>query len=126
MYSDARSNVNPMWGDSTREHRSDRLSYRRRVRASNSPLYLWGSANITPPIQFPVALVFHMRNDELGQPVTFGTTPPGVSTSIGTLQPGECVSIPLQTMSGPTTAGISGIWASCQTTVTTITCFIKT
>jgi hypothetical protein len=114
------------WDHAPRGYEWDHLSYRVRVRASNSPVYLWGSAQITSLITFPTALLFHFINDPVGQPITFGTTPPGAATPIGTLQPGECVSIPLQPIAGQTTGGIAGVWASCQTTVTTIRCFLKT
>jgi hypothetical protein len=94
-------------------------SYERRVRGASTPPsnYLWGSAGITnniPPFDKP--LILHIRNDLFGDAVTFGTLASGVQTEIGTLQPGECVSIPLQ--------NISGVYATCPTE-SVIACLIR-
>jgi hypothetical protein len=89
-------------------------SYERRVRGSRPPTYLWGSDQIANNISFDKALIIHIRNDVFGQPIQLSTTT-SVSTSatsttaattttaatlVGTLQPGECVSIPVQNISG--------------------------
>jgi hypothetical protein len=78
-------------------------SYERRVRVApqtqppTPPTFLWGSAGIHNDITFDKPPILHIRNDLFGDVVTFGTTGSGgVQTPIGTLQPGECVSIPLQ------------------------------
>jgi hypothetical protein len=78
-------------------------SYEVRVRGT---MYLWGSAGVTKNLNFDKPLLLHMRNDVFGEAVTFGTqVASGTQTTIGTLQPGECVSIPVQ--------NISGVFASC-------------
>ncbi|MGO8794715.1 MAG: hypothetical protein ACLQLC_07830 [Candidatus Sulfotelmatobacter sp.] len=84
-----------------------------RVRGTAAPgMCLWGSAGITQntPIQSTVLLT--IRNDKHGEIITFGTQVAGgtqgkqpTQSVIGTLQPGECFSIPIQ--------GISGIFAYC-------------
>ena len=93
-------------------------SYERRVRGlpPGDPLpftFLWGSAGITNNITFDKPPILHIRNDLFGDAVTFGTTASGPTrTEIGILQPGECVSIPLQ---GATGQGITGVYATCPT-----------
>jgi hypothetical protein len=80
-----------------------RLSYEVRVRGT---LYLWGSAGITQNTSYTSPLLLHIRNDEHGEVVTLGTqVAAGTQTTYGTLQPGECYSIPIQQ--------ISGVFASC-------------
>jgi hypothetical protein len=79
------------------------LTYEVRVRGK---MYLWGSAGITQNITFTRPIVLHLRNDMFGEVVTLGTQiADGTQTTIGTLQPGECVSIPLH--------DISGVFATC-------------
>jgi hypothetical protein len=86
-------------------------SYVVRVRGTpTTPTYLWGSGGVTvtPPTTFDKPLVLHIRNNVFGQSVTFGTQAGGASgpfLAIGTLQPGECYSIPIQS--------ISGVYATC-------------
>jgi len=78
-------------------------SYEVRVRGT---MYLWGSAGVTENITFDKPLLLHIRNDAFGEVVTFGTqVASGTQKTIGTLQPGECVSIPVQQ--------ISGVFATC-------------
>jgi len=80
-------------------------------------MYLWGSAGITQNITFDKPLVLHVRNDVFGEAIGLGTqVASGAQTTIGTLQPGECVSVPLQ--------NISGVFATC-TTESTVACLIK-
>jgi len=97
-----------------------RASYAVRVRGSlpTSPdtTYLWGSAGITKDITFSKPLLLHIRNDAFGEPVTFGTVASGAQTKEGILRPGECVSIPVQ--------GMSGVYATCELESTVI-CLIK-
>ncbi len=70
-------------------------------------MFLWGSGGITANIPFMRPLVLHMRNDLFGEEITFGTrVASGTQTTIGTLQPGECVSIQMQ--------DISGVFATCK------------
>jgi hypothetical protein len=117
------------WEDAACDHRWDHLSYRVRIRATGGAVYLWGSAGIAQAIAFPTAPLFHVRNDELGEPVTIGTAIGANTTLIGTLQPGECVSIPVQNITGiyaawPAAAG--GPPVALPSAETTVSCFIKT
>jgi hypothetical protein len=78
-------------------------SYEVKVRGT---MYLWGSAGVTRNIKFDKPILLHIRNDLFGEVVTFGTqVASGTQTTIGTLQPGECLSIPVQ--------DISGVFATC-------------
>lgn len=88
-------------------------TYKVRVRAT---MYLWGSAGITQNITFDRPLILHIHNDIFGEQITFGTVAGGTQTKIGTLQPGECVSIPVQ--------GLSGVFATC-TLESVVSCLIK-
>jgi hypothetical protein len=89
------------------------------------PQCLWGSAGLLENITFPKPLIMHIRNDLFGEPVTVGTQvvsgpppSPPTQTTIGTLQPGECISIPIQ--------GYSGVFANCaNATESTVHCLIK-
>jgi multidrug efflux pump subunit AcrA (membrane-fusion protein) len=105
-------------------------NYERRVRVypPTSPIYLWGSAGITQAITFAKPPNLHIRNDVFGQPILLSTTAPATATTpstttvLGTLQPGECVSIQLQ--------NISGVTANCQPAPgeppeTTVACIIR-
>jgi hypothetical protein len=82
-------------------------SYERRVRGDTPPIYLWGSAGITQGIAFDKPLILHIRNDLFGQPISLSTVASSSATPVvvGRLQPGECISIQLQ--------NISGVFASC-------------
>ena len=91
--------------------------YEVRVRGTIPPAYLWGSAGITGNIKFSKPLLLHMHNDVFGEAVTFGTqVASGAQTTLGTLQPGECISIPMQ--------DISGVFATCELE-STVACLIK-
>jgi hypothetical protein len=80
-------------------------------------MYLWGSAGITQNLKFARPLVLHVRNDPFGEAITVGTqVAAGAQTSMGTLQPGECVSIPVQ--------DLSGVFATCALE-STVNCMIK-
>lgn len=69
-------------------------------------MHLWGSAGITKDIVFDKPVLLHIHNDLFGEVITFGTRKAsGTQETIGTLKPGECVSIPI--------GGISGVFASC-------------
>jgi hypothetical protein len=96
-------------------------SYEVRVRGTErDPTYLWGSAGITENISFDKPLVLHIRNDVFGEAITLGTqTASKARKTIGTLQPGECISIPVQ--------GISGVYAICtpESNESTVACIIK-
>jgi hypothetical protein len=87
------------------------------VRVRGTTMYLWGSAGITKNITFDKPLLLHIRNDVLGDNVTLGTqVAAGPQTTIGTLEPGQCVSIPVQ--------GISGVFATCPSE-SVVACLIK-
>jgi len=86
-------------------------SYELRVRGT---IYLWGSAGMSRDLTFQQPLHFHIRNDVFGEPVTIGTqVASGDRTSLGTLQPGECVTIPLQKLSGVFATCALGSSVSC-------------
>ena len=69
-------------------------------------MYLWGSAGVTQNIKFDKPLHLHIWNDVFGDVITFGIqTASGSKTTMGTLQPGECISIQVQ--------DISGVFATC-------------
>jgi hypothetical protein len=84
--------------------------------------FLWGSPNIPNPLNFAKPLVLHIRNDLFGEDVTFGTLvgtlAAGTQTPIGVLQPGECVSLQVQ--------DISGVYATCAAGLESVVgCIIK-
>lgn len=89
-------------------------SYEIKVRGT---MYLWGSDRITQNIVFDKPLLLHIHNDLFGEDITFGTqTASKTQETIGTLQPGECVSIPIH--------NISGVFASCALE-STVCCLIQ-
>lgn len=89
-------------------------SYEVKVRGT---MFLWGSAGITENINFAKPILLHIRNDRFGEVITFGTqVHTGIKKTIGTLQPGECVSIPVQ--------GMSGVFATCALE-SNVCCLIK-
>lgn len=100
--------------------------YKVRVRPTTPPAppqCLWGSAGLVQDITFPKPLILHISNDRFGEPVTLGTQvvsgpppSPPTQTTIGTLQPGECVSLPIQ--------GYSGVFATCAVE-STVYCLIN-
>lgn len=102
-------------------------SYEVRVRPPvllRPPMFLWGSAGVEQNMTFDKPLLLHIRNDVFGEAITFGTqvfssvTGKQTRTNIGTLGPGECVSVPLQ--------DISGVFATCAPGLeSTVACLIK-
>ena len=89
-------------------------SYEIKVRGT---MHLWGSVGITKNIIFEKPLLLHIRNDLFGEDITFGTQKAsGTQETIGTLKPGEFVSIPLN--------DLSGVFASCEQE-STVCCLIK-
>ena len=89
-------------------------SYSIRVRGVN---YLWGSAGITRNLTFDRPLVLHISNDVFGETITFGTeVASGLQTTIGTLDAGESISIPL--------TKIRGVFATCNLE-STVRCVIR-
>src|SRR5207253_1201676 len=87
------------------------------IRVRNTSIFLWGSAGLTDNVTFDKPLLLHIRNDTFGEPITLGTQiAAGPQKMIGTLQPGECVSIPMQT--------ISGVFATCLLE-SNVECLIK-
>jgi hypothetical protein len=92
------------------------------LRVRQKLIFLWGSAGILENIPFDKPLLLHVRNDLFGEAITLSkqfAPPPGTLTVLGTLQPGECVSIPVQ--------GISGVCATCVEAgvESTVSCLIK-
>jgi len=82
----------------------------------HSVCYLWGSAGITKDIVFDKPLVLHIHNDLFGEAISLGTQKAGIQEPLGTLGPGEFVSIPI--------GGISGVFASCEKE-STVCCLVK-
>lgn len=96
-------------------HRLRLFAYRVRVRETTK--YLWGSSGIEQNSSATSPLVLHLHNDVFGNVVTFGTASNGTpGPAIGTLQPGEAFSIPLQ--------NISGVYAT-ATPYSTVSCFVR-
>jgi len=78
------------------EHRFTR--YEVKVRGT---MYLWGSSGITHDLTFSKPLILHVNNDTFGERITVGTqVASGAKSTLGTLEAGECVSIPVQGISG--------------------------
>ena len=88
-------------------------SYEIRVRGT---MYLWGSAGVTKNQTFSKPLVLHIRNDVFGVRIELGTEASGTKTAIGALEPGECLSIAVQDM--------SGVYATCDLE-SKVACIIK-
>jgi hypothetical protein len=87
-----------------------------KVRVRNT-MYLWGSAGITQDLTFYRPLLLHVHNHLFGEVIAIGTrVASGTETTLGTLQPGETVTIAVQ--------GLSGVFASC-TLESTVSCLIK-
>jgi hypothetical protein len=102
------------------------LHYKVRVRPTptNAPHQsIWGSALLNQDITFPKPLILHISNDLFGEKITFGTqVTSGINdkptqTELGSLKPGECISIPIQ--------GCSGVFAYPEDVESTVYCFIK-
>jgi hypothetical protein len=93
-----------------------RPSYERRVRGTASATYLWGSAGINNVLNFDKPPTLHIRNDLFGDEISLSTMAAGSAVQIGDLGPGECISIPLQ--------NISGVFATCPTQ-STVACLIR-
>jgi hypothetical protein len=92
-------------------------SYVVRVRGVDPPVFLWGSSGLSRNLTFDKPLLLHIRNDVFGEAVSFGTqAASGQRTDFGSLQPGECVSIPLN--------DLVGVYATCALE-TTVACLIK-
>ena len=69
--------------------------------------YLWGSAGLTRDVIFEKAFILHIANDLSGEPVMIGMqVAAGTKTEFGTIQPGECISLSVN--------HISGIYADCN------------
>ena len=92
-----------------------RFSYRRRIRGTATPTYVWGSEGITSDLTFSSPLILYLRNDVFGESITISTEKAdGTSTILGTLGAGEYLAIPIQ--------DIRGVSATCdlESTVTYI------
>lgn len=78
-------------------------TYKVRVRGT---MYLWGSQGIKRDLHFDKPLLLHLHNDVFGEPVEIGMlVSKGKQSDLGTLQPGESVTVQVQ--------GISGVFATC-------------
>lgn len=87
------------------EFAGDQTSYKVRVRKKDT--YLWGSSEINQDMTFPSPLLLHIRNDIFGEQISVVTaTAEGTTNPLGNLQPGECLSIAIQKM--------SGVYATCK------------
>lgn len=87
-------------------------SYSVKVRAK---VYLWGSDGVTADLTSPLVLVIH--NDLWGEPLSLGSDAGAGVTSLGTLKPGECWTVPL--------LGLRGVHATCDTD-SAVSCAILT
>jgi hypothetical protein len=76
--------------------------------------YVWGSSGLTASLALPLLLV--INNDLLGDPVQLGSEMGAAHTNYGTLQPGECWTVPLQ--------GLRGVFADCDTDSTLACCIL--
>ncbi len=89
-------------------------SYTARVRGTT---YLWGSAGLTVNLHFDDTVILHLRNDPVGEKVSIATrVAGGVTTPVGTLEPGEILSLQIQ--------DISGVEATC-TLETGVACVVQ-
>jgi hypothetical protein len=89
--------------DDTLLYLNHRREYSVRVRGTK---FLWGSSGLTTDLTFAAPLILHVGNDRYGQQITLGTqVANGTQTGLGTLQPGEVVSLPMQ--------AIIGVYATC-------------
>jgi hypothetical protein len=77
--------------------------------------YLWGSSGVAADLSVPLLLIIH--NDLWGDPISLGSDAGAGETDLGTLQPGECWTIPL--------FGLRGVHATCGTD-STLSCMILT
>jgi hypothetical protein len=86
-----------------------RLEYSVRVRDTT---FLWGSSGLTTDITFAATpLILHVGSDRYGQVISLGTQMAnGNQTGLGTLKPGEVVSLPMQTIMPD---GGIGVYATC-------------
>lgn len=75
--------------------------------------YLWGSGGISTDSAWPLLLV--VNNDHLGDPIGIGSESANGGTDMGTLQPGECWTVPL--------LGLRGVYATCASD-STVACTI--
>jgi hypothetical protein len=79
----------------------------------NGTVFIWGSASLTTDLTFDKPLLLHIRNDLYGVPVALGTqNAAGTVLNLGSIGPGEGVTIPVQT--------ISGVFATCAAGTDTI------
>jgi hypothetical protein len=75
-----------------------RFSHRRRIRGT---MYIWGSRGITENLHFRAPLILYLRNDLFGEPITIHTEKAnGKRATLGTLEAGEYLSIPIQDIRG--------------------------
>jgi hypothetical protein len=75
--------------------------------------YLWGSSGITADLQWPLLLV--ISNAVVGDAIGLGSDGADGSGDYGTVQAGECWTLPL--------LGLRGVFATCPTD-STVACAI--
>ena len=75
--------------------------------------YLWGSNGILADLAWPLLLVIH--NDLRGDPIDIAAESGAIETVLGTLQPGECWTLPL--------VNLRGVHATCASD-SVVTCTI--
>lgn len=86
-------------------------AYSARVRGER---YLWGSAGLTVDLQFDKPFILHIENDRAGEAVTIGTRlADGAKTDLGTIQPGEFLSVPVNNIVGVYAASASETLVHC-------------
>lgn len=76
-------------------------------------VYVWGSADLNASL--PLQLVLVINNNGFGDVARIASESPAGTVPIGTLQPGECWTLPLQ--------GLHRVTATCDTD-TTLMCAI--
>jgi len=90
------------------------FAYEHRVRDTT---YLWGSPHLTRSIHFASPPLLHIRNHVFGENAEIGLiSRPGHDETLGTLEPGQVLSLPLD--------NLTAVYATCPTE-TTITCAIE-
>ncbi|MDT8262660.1 hypothetical protein RQ832_05320 [Roseomonas sp. DSM 102946] len=65
--------------------------------------FIWGSKGVLVDLAWPLLLV--IDNDPRGDPIKLGSESTTTTTDLGTLQPGECWTLPL--------VNLRGVHASC-------------
>jgi len=84
--------------DDDDRHHNAWFEFRRIVRGT---VYLWGSSGLTEDLNFGRSPILQIHNDLFGEQIAVSTQKAnGTTDSVGTLQPGECLSIAVDKLSG--------------------------